>query len=158
MGKAGTTWTSDDVRALAKSPGASAEVRRLNPKLFGVDPLKPLATEVFAKANHSKPKGRQMNRTEREYSMILSRKFPTANIRYEGYSLKLAEGCRYIPDFAVELQDGRLEFHEVKGAFIFSKALTKPKTAAELFPQRFVLAQKIKGEWHITTLRGKADR
>lgn len=89
---------------------------------------------------------------------MLTAAFPNANIRYEGYTLKLADGCRYTPDFAVEHADGTLEFHETKGAFIFSKALTKPKTAAELFPHRFVLAQKLKSGWKITPLKGKIDQ
>ncbi len=103
------------------------------------------------------PKGRQPNRTEREYELILRAQFPHATIRYEAYTLKLAEGCRYVPDFAVEHADGTLEFYEIKGRFIFSKALTKPKTAAELFPQRFTLAQKTESGWEITPLRGKID-
>lgn len=110
-------------------------------------------TEALA----TKTRGRMPNKTETEYQRMLQAKFPGSEIRYEKYTLKLAEGCRYVPDFAVEHADGTLEFHEVKGAFVFSKALTKPKTAAELFPQRFVLAQKLKSGWEITPLRGRAD-
>lgn len=102
------------------------------------------------------PKG--PNRTESEYGLILKAKFPQSNVRFEAYTLKLADGCRYSPDWSVEHPDRTLEFHEVKGPFIYSKALTKPRTAAELFPQRFTLAQKLKSGWEITPLRGKADR
>lgn len=103
-------------------------------------------------------KRRTINKTEAEYGEMLKRQYPSATLRYEAYTLKLADGCRYTPDWAVEFPDGRLEFHEVKGAFIFAKALVKPRTAAELFPQRFVLAQKRQGAWEITPLKGKADQ
>lgn len=102
------------------------------------------------------PKG--PNRTESEYGLILKAKFPGSNVRFEAYTLKLADGCRYSPDWSVEHPDGTLEFHEVKGPFIYSKSLTKPRTAAELFPQRFTLAQKLKSGWEITPLRGKVDQ
>lgn len=132
----------------------SKEMRRLNAKMEGLAPNSPdIGKPITA------PKPRKINKTESEYGRMLAAQYPQANIRYEGYTLKLADRCRYSPDFAVEFPSGKIEFHEVKGAFIFSKALTKPKAAAEIFPQRFVLAQKLKGgEWRITALRGKADK
>jgi hypothetical protein len=127
-------------------PGASKSTLAANSQI--------ISTKAVA-AIERLTRGRKMNRTEAEYERILKAQFPDSNVRYESYTLKLAEGCRYTPDFAVEHKDGRLEFHEVKGAFIFSKALTKPRTAAELFPQKFVLAQKIKGQWIVNDLAGK---
>jgi hypothetical protein len=115
-------------------------------------------TNTQQAAAEPKTKGRQPNRTEAEYGLMLKSKYPEADVRFEAYTLKLADGCRYTPDWDVEFPDGTLEFHEVKGRFIFSKALTKPKTAAELFPQRFTLAQKLASGWEITPLRGKIDR
>lgn len=106
----------------------------------------------------SKSKGRRPNRAETAYGLILQAQFPAATVRYEAYTLKLADGVRYTPDWSVEHPDGRLEFFEIKGAFVFSRSLVKPKAAAELFPQRFTVAQKLKTGWEITPLRGKADR
>ena len=156
-------------KPLAFDPAkVSAETLRLNPHLFGgaaqIASCSSRAATPEARptpAKKEKPE-KQPNQTEREYALILKRQYPSAEIRYERYKLRIAVGCWYIPDFAVEFPDGRMEFHEVKGAFIFSKALTKPKAAAEMFPQRFWLAQKARkkdgGEWTVTELPGRATR
>lgn len=57
------------------------------------------------------------------------------------FSLRLAKGSHYEPDFLVQRADDVLEIHEVKG---FRNALgqTKLKIAAEKFPFRFLLVTK----------------
>lgn len=130
---------------------ASGDTRHVN----GAEPGSGSAGEALSA---SKPKGRRPNRTESEYGLILKAQFPAAQVRYEAYTLRLADGLRYTPDWSVEHPDGRLEFVEIKGAFVFSRSLVKPKAAAELFPQRFTVAQKLKTGWEVTPLRGKADR
>jgi hypothetical protein len=78
-----------------------------------------------------KPKGRQMTKTEREYSLILEamkRRGEIVHYEYEGITLRFA-GVRYTPDFVVcpspLLVEGytvpqRLKFIEVKGSLSLS--------------------------------------
>lgn len=110
-----------------------------------------LPREVIAAAAGAEKQGRKMNRTEAEYQAMLRAQYPEAEIKYEAYTLKLANGVRYTPDFAVCHRDRTVDFHEVKGRFIFSRALVKPRVAATTFPHhRFFLAQKIAGSWTVT--------
>lgn len=92
------------------------------------------------------------NKTEREFEAILRAQFPDAIIRWEAYTLRLASKCSYSPDYSVlhPGPDRRLDFYEVKGAYIFPKALSKPRMCAQEFDHKFFLAQKSKGEWRIT--------
>lgn len=92
----------------------------------------------------------QMNQTESAYESELSiRKRAGEVIEYwfESVNLKIADKCRYLPDFMVMLADGTMQFVDVKSpAPIDPKSLVKIKVAAKLFPMwRFVIAQKQKG-------------
>lgn len=101
-------------------------------------------------------RAREPNRTEREFEAQLRAKFPAATIRWEGYRLKLAHLATYEPDYSVQHEDGTVEFFEVKGAYVFPKALAKLRIAAVMFPQhKFTLAQKKKTGWEITELHNK---
>lgn len=92
----------------------------------------------------------EMNRTEAEYGLMLKAQFPGAVIHWEAYVLRLANRCTYCPDFSV-FHEGKLSFWEVKGSFVFPKALVKPRIAAVMFPHhKFTLAQKTKQGWKIT--------
>lgn len=141
-------------------------VRRLNPELFGPNSSASAPPARVCAPNRGqiaeKAKGQlKKTRTEAEYEAMLKREFPSAKILFQRYTLRLANDLRYTPDFAVVYDriDGSLlvEFHEVKGAFLFGGAakkttelsLTKPKCAAELFPwHNFYVAQKSKdGQW-----------
>jgi len=62
--------------------------------------------------------------------------------KYESITLKLADGTRYTPDFAVLLAGGEFEIHETKGGFIREDGWLKLKLAAGMFPFRFFLCQK----------------
>lgn len=115
----------------------------------------------FKPEKTSKPRrATEMNATERELLAMLKEKFPGARaILWEAYTLKLAHRTTYSPDFAVIHgsgglgRHGEIEFWECKGSYIFDKALTKPKIAAEMFPQhKFTLAQKTKMGWKYTEL------
>lgn len=126
---------------LALNPQLAA-LASANPKL----PVRPVVAfsgqkgpEIAEKTKQPKiPTG-----TEREYEAMLRREHPDCRVLFERYTLKLSNDCRYVPDFAVVHPDGRVDFHEVKGAFLFGGAtkssthtsLTKPKLAAENFPQ-----------------------
>lgn len=156
MGRRGIEMSLAQVQAHQCKHGfeagsAPGDAGRVN----GADDKSKRAGEALRKP---KSEGRRPNRTEAEYGLILRAQFPLAEIRYEAYTLRLADGLRYTPDWSVEHPDGRLEFFEVKGVFVFSRSMVKPKAAAELFPQRFTVAQKLKTGWEVTQLRGKADR
>lgn len=89
-------------------------------------------------------KAGKMNGTEQAYAETLRIKQAAGEIawfKFEGMTFKLAEGCRYTPDFIVMLPDGTLEAHEVKG-FWTDDARAKIKVAAELFPLRFIAVHK----------------
>jgi hypothetical protein len=77
-----------------------------------------------------------MNGVEAEYALILETRLQRGEIvcyKYERTTLHLADQCRYTPDFMVELPDGTIEFHEVKGWRFEDDALVKIKVAAEMF-------------------------
>lgn len=89
-------------------------------------------------------KSGQMNRTEAAYATTLEAAKNAQEIvwyAFEGVTLKLADGCRYTPDFAVLRADGLMEMHEVKGYWT-EDARAKIKVAADKFPFRFVAVYK----------------
>lgn len=96
--------------------------------------------KVFAKGRMRHVTG-QMNKTEAAYYAHLQAQ-GHAWVEFEAITLKLADGCRYTPDFAVMRQDGVIELHEVKGskAIFQDDAKVKIKLAAKLFPFVFKLA------------------
>lgn len=86
-----------------------------------------------------------MNKTEGEYALLLEarkRQNEILDYWFEGMTFKLAHDCRFTPDFIVQLHDGVLECHEVKG-FIEDDALVKIKVAAQMFPFRFLFVHKL---------------
>lgn len=96
-----------------------------------------------------------MNGTEAAYAVHLDTRKAGREILdywFEAMTFKLADGCRYTPDFVVQMVDGLIEVHEVKGHWE-DDALVKIKVAAELFPFRFLavqkIAQKAGGGWTI---------
>ncbi len=73
-----------------------------------------------------------MNKTEAAYAQKLELHKRAGEVlwyAFEGVTLKLADGCRYTPDFAVMLADGVIEMHEVKGYWT-EDARAKIKVAA----------------------------
>jgi hypothetical protein len=56
---------------------------------------------------------------------------------FDSWTFKLADDCRYTPDFAVMLVTGMIELHEVKGHWE-DDARVKIKVAASKFPFKFV--------------------
>lgn len=85
-----------------------------------------------------------MNATEREYAQELeARKLAgaVAWFRFEGVKLRLADNTFYSPDFAVMLDTGEIEMHEVKG-FWLDDARIKIKVAADAYPFRFIAVRK----------------
>lgn len=114
-------------------------------------------TQLANSLNQKKPKARAihkpgvMNKTEEAYAAHLhQRKLAgeIADYKFESYTLKLADNCRYTPDFMVLMPDGTMQFHEVKG-FWFDDAKVKIKVAARQFPHIFLAVRKVKKEWEI---------
>jgi hypothetical protein len=84
-----------------------------------------------------------MNRLEALYAAELEKRRTLGEVSwysFEAITLKLADRCRYTPDFAVMLANGDLEMHECKG-FMRDDARVKLRTAAEKFPLRFLLVR-----------------
>lgn len=77
-----------------------------------------------------------MNATEEAYALILKARLERGEIvwfAFEAITFGVAEQCRFTPDFVVQLPDGTIEFHEVKGWRFEDDALVKIKVAAEMF-------------------------
>ena len=95
-----------------------------------------------------------MNKTEAAYAEHLEMLKTTGFVLwyvFEGVTFKLAEGCRYTPDFMVMNTGLGLECHEVKG-FWRDDARVKIKLASDKFsPFKFIgVTQKTKkagGGW-----------
>ena len=86
-----------------------------------------------------------MNKTEAVYADHLRMQQIAGVVlwyRFEGVKLRLADNTFYTPDFAVMLDNGQIEIHEVKGArAIFADdAKVKVKVAAEQYPFPVVVA------------------
>lgn len=90
----------------------------------------------------------QMNRTEAEYAALLESRKRAGTIiewKFESFTVRLADKCRYTPDFWIWLADNTLEFVDTKiFKVIDPKSLVKAKVAAEQYPGfRFVIEEKM---------------
>lgn len=84
----------------------------------------------------------KLNKTEKAFLEVLRRR-GHEKIGIQDLTLKLADNCRYTPEFRV-VWNSRLTIYEVKGGFIREDAWIKLKTAARLFPEfDFVMAQDV---------------
>jgi len=97
-----------------------------------------------------------MNQTETAFADLLQARKLAGEIidfQFEAITFKLADGCRYTPDFAIWLADGSMELVDCKGAGpVDDKSRVKVKVAAEKFPMfLFVIeqrqAKKLGGGW-----------
>jgi hypothetical protein len=90
------------------------------------------------------------SKTEQSYAGILELKKRAGEIYdywHEPFSLRLAPKTFYKPDFLVQLPDGILEVHEVKGHWE-DDARVKWKVAADKYPCfAFVAIQYVKRQW-----------
>lgn len=122
------------------------------PSRAGGKVIHPSALESPVRQASVKGKGRisrrvsgQMNGLERSYAetVLAPRKMAGEIIEwwFEAITFKLADDCRYTPDFLVLLADQSLECHETKG-FMRDDAQVKLKIAAQMFPFKFVLCKK----------------
>ena len=111
--------------------------------------------KVWAKGRTARRKPGTMNKTEERYSAVLADRQAAGEIIawwYERWTFKLADDTRYTPDFMVQLPDGTIEAHEVKG-FMQEDARVKIKVLPEMFPVRCVVvrerAKKNGGGWEM---------
>lgn len=108
----------------------------------------------------------EMNKPEKAYAAHLDQLLKASEISWYGFekvTFKLAPDTRYTPDFMVMLNDGQIEFHEVKGGkkkkiggvdtgertfWCEEDAKLKIKLAAEILPFRFSIVYPVlRGEW-----------
>ena len=69
-------------------------------------------------------------------------------------TLKLANDCRYTPDFFVMNKDGGFECHEVKGSWIRDDAIVKLRVTADQWPDFvFKLCVYKQGIWTIKVVK-----
>lgn len=97
-----------------------------------------------------------MNRWEAQWSAELSARMTAGDVlfwSFEPFSLRIASGCRYTPDFLVMRADGTMECHEVKG-FMREAARVRLRVAADLHPYRFILVTRPGGQWHTEDIPG----
>lgn len=90
-----------------------------------------------------------MNKTEEAYSQVLEAERRQSYIRswaFEAVTLKLADDCRYTPDFMVINATDEVEFHETKGWERDDSKVKRRVAASTVFPFfRFFLVRKGKG-------------
>jgi hypothetical protein len=123
----------------------------------GFAPKSPIASATIAPvARLAKPR---MNGAESQYALLLEamrRRGDIVSWSFEGITLRLADGCRYTPDFFVVInmnitkyyQVPRLRFIEVKGRHIWDDAKVKFKVAREQNPwAEWEMHQKTKEGW-----------
>lgn len=97
-----------------------------------------------------------LNKTEKAYSDHLEAKKARGDVlwyRFEALRLKLADNTFYTADFTVMVEEGYIEFHEVKG-FWHDAGRIKIKVAAEQYPMfRFkaykTRSKKAGGGWEV---------
>ncbi len=97
-----------------------------------------------------------MNKLEKARAIVLEAMKRAGKIqswRYEKLTLKLADDCRYTPDFVVVENDFSITLEETKG-FWRDDAKVKIRVAATQFPEFcFQGVQLVKGAWVIETFR-----
>lgn len=93
-----------------------------------------------------------MNKTEAAYADHLRLRQLAGELLDFGFQrikLRLAASTFYEPDFDLQLENGEIELHEVKG-FWDDDARVKIKVAAAIYPFRFIGATKPKGsDWSL---------
>ena len=126
-----------------------------------------MAFRQFAKGRVRHTPG-EMNKAEAAYAGqldLLKKVGEVAEWWFERFTFKLAKDTRYTPDFVVQLPDGELQVHEVKGctvkkhadgtrypaAFAMDDSKAKIKVCAEHFPFKtfivYQLSREFGGGW-----------
>lgn len=96
----------------------------------------------------------KLNKTEKAYLAVL-RSLGVKLLGIQNITLKIADDCRFTPDFNYLAESGVMIFVDVKG-FQREDALIKIKVAARTFPQfGFVIVKRAKtiGGWEETEIK-----
>jgi hypothetical protein len=96
-----------------------------------------------------------MNKTEKARAIeleALKRSGQIVGWWYEAVTFKLADDCRYTPDFLIQESDGSLRLEETKG-FWRDDAKVKTKVYASRFPLPLRVLVKSKSGWDIEEVR-----
>lgn len=96
-----------------------------------------------------------MNKTEKARAVELEAMKRAGQIAawwYEALTLKLADDCRYTPDFLIQESDGSLRLEETKG-FWRDDAKVKTKTCVQRFPFPLRVLRKTKTGWEVEEVR-----
>lgn len=105
----------------------------------------------------------EMNKTERAYADLLDQSPSVVFWAFETTTFLLAPDLRFTPDFKVQLDNGSIEYHEVKAStkkgvrLIEDDAYAKIKMAAAQHPETFIIATKnptAVGGWEYQTMKG----
>lgn len=89
----------------------------------------------------------KLNKTEAAWGDYLRAYFPGSIVHAQEITLRIANGCRYTPDFSVIHKDAPPTFFEVKG-HMRDDAAVKIKVAAAQFPAwAFWLVWRKAGQW-----------
>jgi len=95
------------------------------------------------------------NRWEADYAQQLEALQRAGIIRrfwYEAITFKLGPDCRYTPDFTVQMADGTIAFHEVKG-LRRAVGMVKIRVTSEQYPMWcFYLVERVRrgAPWSLT--------
>ena len=137
-------------------------VRKLNPELFTPrDPPQPPTPSAPAQPSTPPPQTKfslgkttdeaKLNKTEAGFLAYL-RALRKTCIGVQNITLKLANDCRFTPDFSY-IEGGRLILIDVKG-FQREDALIKIKVAARQFSWiEFQIVTKTKNGWDVRTVQ-----
>lgn len=108
------------------------------------------ATKPLKQKGRLRQNASGLNKLEQSFKEYLGVNLgPLVPILDQCITLKIANGCRYTPDFIARGQMGRLGAYEVKG-FMRDDAAVKLKVAASLYPWiKFHLVSRKKGAWLI---------
>ncbi len=129
-------------------PKASKSFLCANPPSLPSEP-----TKMSSSPSVAVPRVKSMTSPECEMAMILEAKRRRGDIEswmFEGVTLKLADGCRFTPDFFVRPiePDLKPQFIETKGPFIREDAMIKFRVAKEQNPwAEWQLHQKTRDGW-----------
>jgi len=112
-----------------------------------------LSTTQKKSVDVPKQKGRQPNKTESEFGLILEARKRRGEIiayAYEGLSLRWGGGMRYTPDWVVFIEDAPIKLIECKGGYIWPKDLIRFKGCRAQWCGSyfdFEMHQKKEGSW-----------
>lgn len=141
--------------------GRTEKIRVSSRELNRVAGLTPKLRKFNRTGRGTKRTPGTMNKVEAKYHAHLERLANDGSIAwfaFERFTFKLADDTRYTPDFAVMLNDGVIECHEVKGGkknkttgastfWCEEDAKLKIKLAAEIIPLKFSIVFPTPDGW-----------